>query len=161
MGRSAVLEAAAQIGVLCLSKQCRLCLDPGGVHCVTFAATPTMVHTFLESPNNLEMEQEIRHSQIHEHRMSKKAERSQPIIGYKKTAHTISGIWGIPGGAENHPPYAKAISSEHRHCLDKQSTPICAAASNTADRPIYKFLLLTKVRRRSRHPKQRNFLMWP
>ena len=93
--------------------------------------------------------------------MSKKAERSQPIIGYKKTAHTISGIWGIPGGAENHPPYAKAISSEHRHCLDKQSTPICAAASNTADRPIYKFLLLTKVRRRSRHPKQRNFLMWP
>ena len=35
-----------------------LCLDPGGVHCVTFAATPistTMVHTFLESPSNLDV----------------------------------------------------------------------------------------------------------
>ena len=38
---------------------------------------------------------------------------------------------------------AKAISSEHRHCLDKQSIPICAAVVDAANRPIYKFLRLT------------------
>ena len=38
---------------------------------------------------------------------------------------------------------AKAISSEHRHSLDKQSTPICAAVADAANRPIYMFLRLT------------------
>ena len=40
------------------SAKCRvslLCLNPGWVHCVTFAATPTMVHAFSESPSNLDV----------------------------------------------------------------------------------------------------------
>ena len=41
---------------------------------------------------------------------------------------------------------AKAISSEHRHCLDKQSTPIRAAVADAANQPNYKFLRLTSVR---------------
>ena len=52
--------------------------------------------------------------------------------------YSISQVWGQARRA----PRAKAISSEHRHCLDKQSIPICAAVADAANRPIYMFLRL-------------------